>query len=266
MTLLTREKDPVPDSISSLEIVSPVYEGDFTRFSSKMVKVLSPESLGTRSHLARIIDHTCLRPTATSEDIDRLCAEARRYNFWSVCVSPYYIDQASRRLSRSSTLVCAVVGFPLGSTKSVVKLMEARGAIEDGAREIDMVSNIGALKSGDSQTYFADVNEVASYCRRSGVLLKVILECCYLTDEEKVSGARLSEQAGADFVKTSTGFGTGGATTADVALLRKTLSKRTGVKASGRISTYAKAMEMLKAGADRIGTSSGVAIIEEAPP
>jgi len=202
---------------------------------------------------------------ATFADIDTLCEEARRYGFWSVCVNPVHVKQASRKLAGSDTVVCSVVSFPLGCTTTEGKLMEARTAMADGAREIDMVSNIGALKSGDTGDYFADINEVAAFCGRSNTILKVILECCYLTDEEKVKGARLAEQAGANFVKTSTGFGTGGATVADVALLRRTLTNRTGVKAAGGIGTLEKALEMVKAGANRIGTSSGTRIIEELP-
>lgn len=230
-----------------------------------MGELLPPSHLDKRAELARVIDHTILKPTATPADIDVLCDEALKYNFWGVCVNPVHVRQASHRVAGSTTVVCSVVSFPFGSSTSDVKLMEARGAIADGAREIDMVSNIGALKSGDTRAYFADINEVAAYCSRSGVLLKVILECCYLTDEEKVLGARLAEQAGANFVKTSTGFGTSGATAADVTLLKRSLTGRTGVKAAGGIGTLAKALEMLRAGADRIGTSSGTKIVEELP-
>ena len=227
--------------------------------------MLSPAHLNKRAELARIIDHTLLKQVATFADIDRLCEEARRYDFWSVCVNPVHVKQAARRLAGSNTVVCSVVSFPLGCTTTEGKLMEARTAMADGAREIDMVSDIGALKSGDTRAYFADINEVAAFCGRSNTILKVILECCYLTDEEKVSGARLAEQAGANFVKTSTGFGIGGATASDVALLRRTLANRTGVKAAGGIGTLEKALEMVRAGADRIGTSSGARIIEELP-
>jgi len=230
-----------------------------------MVELLPPAHLNKRSELARVIDHTLLKPTATFADIDVLCDEALKYAFWAVCVNPVHVRQASRRLAGSHTTVCSVISFPLGSSTPEMKLMEARGAIADGAREIDMVSNIGALKSGDTRAYFSDINEVAAFCGRSNTILKVIIECCYLTDEEKVKGARLAEQGGANFVKTSTGFGTGGATVADVFLLRKALASRTGVKAAGGIGTLAKAMEMIKAGADRIGTSSGVKIVQELP-
>jgi len=231
-----------------------------------MGELLPPAHLNRKSEFARVIDHTILKATATSADIDVLCDEALKCNFWAVCVNPVHVKQAARKLEKSSTVVCSVVGFPLGAVTSDMKLMEARGAITDGAKEIDMVSNIGALKSGDTRAYFSDVNEVAAFCGRSGTVLKVILECCYLTDEEKVRGARLAEQAGANFVKTSTGFGTGGATVADVSLLRKALASRTGVKAAGGIGTLAKALEMINAGANRIGTSSGTKILDELPP
>ncbi len=225
----------------------------------------SPTHIGRRSELARLIDHTLLKPTSTYADIDALCDEALKYSFWSVCVNPVHVKRVAKKLAGSSTVVCSVVGFPLGANTPEMKLMEARTAIADGAKEVDMVSNYGALLSGDTGAFFADINEVAAYCGRSGVLLKVILECCYLSDEEKVKGARLAEQAGANFVKTSTGFGKGGATVEDVILLKKALTKRTGVKAAGGIGSLAKALEMVRAGADRIGTSSGARIMEELP-
>ncbi len=230
-----------------------------------MSGVLSPARITRRTELARYIDHTLLKPTATPADIDRLCDEAARYKLWSVCVNPAHVSRAARKLKGSGSKVCAVISFPLGACTTEVKLMEARAAIAEGASELDMVCNIGALKSGDTTGFFADINEVAAYSGRSDTILKVILECCYLTDEEKVRGARLAEQAGANFVKTSTGFGTGGATVADVALLRRSVSAKTGVKAAGGIGTLAAALEMIKAGADRIGTSSGAKIIEELP-
>ena len=227
-------------------------------------ELLPPANLN-KSDLSRRIDHTLLKPPATAADIAVLCDEALRYGFWAVCVNPVHVKQAARRLAGSRTLVCSVVSFPLGSSSPETKLVEARAAIADGASEIDMVSNIGALKSGDTQAYITDINGVAAFCRRSSTTLKVIIECCYLTDEEKVRGARLAEQAGANFVKTSTGFGTGGATAADVSLLRKALARKTGVKAAGGVGTLAKAMEMINAGAERIGTSSGAKIMEELP-
>lgn len=231
-----------------------------------MGELLSTPHLTRRSELARLIDHTLLKPTATSADVDRLCEEALNHSFWSVCVNPSYVKQAARRLAGSDTKVCSVVSFPFGASTTELKVMEARMAIADGADELDMVSNLSALKSSDTGAYFADINEVAAFCGRSDTLLKVILECCYLTDEEKVRGARIAEQAGANFVKTSTGFGAGGATPGDVALLRGALKGKTGVKAAGGIGTLERALEMIRAGADRIGTSSGTMIIEEAPP
>jgi len=230
-----------------------------------MGRLITPAHLNKRSELARVIDHTLLKPMSTAADFDRLCEEALRYRFWSVCVTPDHVKQCARHLHGSETRVCAVISFPFGSSLTEVKLMEARMAILDGARELDMVSNIGALKSGDARAYFSDINQVAAYCGRSETLLKVILECCYLTDDEKVHAARIAEQAGANFVKTSTGYGTGGAIVADVALLRKAVGQGVRVKASGGIGTLATALEMIKAGADRIGTSSGVKIMEELP-
>jgi len=230
-----------------------------------MGELLSPAHVNTRAEFARLIDHTLLKPTATFGDVATLCGDALKYGFWGVCVNPSNVRQASKRLAGSTTIVCSVISFPFGSSATNLKLMEARTAIADGAKEIDMVSNFGALRSGDTGRFFGDINEVAAYCGRSAALLKVILECCYLTDDEKVKGARLAEQAGANFVKTSTGFGTGGATVADVALLRRTLANRTGVKAAGGIGTLAKALEMVRAGANRIGTSSGTRIVEELP-
>ncbi|MDE1853817.1 MAG: deoxyribose-phosphate aldolase [Thaumarchaeota archaeon] len=220
--------------------------------------------LTARTDLARLIDHTLLRASTTKADVDRLCGDALEYNFWSVCLPPLYVRQAAQRLRGSETRVCAVVGFPLGQSKTEAKLAEAESAIDDGARELDMVADIGALRSGDNEAFYVDISTVADLCQRSNTILKVILECCYLTDEEKIRGARLAERAGANFVKTSTGFGPGGATPADVVLLRKALTKKTGVKAAGGISTLGAALQMLEAGADRIGTSSGVKIMEEA--
>ena len=216
-----------------------------------------------RSALARLLDHTLLKATATPLEVERLCDEALRYGFWSVCVSPLHVERAANRLRGSNSKVCAVVSFPLGAATTATKLFEAREAVANGAKELDMVSNIGALKSGNEWGFFEDIRHLASYTRGTGVLLKVILECCYLTDEEKVAGAKLAERAGADFVKTSTGFGPGGATAADVSLLRRTVSKKVGVKAAGGIGTLEKLQDMLRAGADRVGTSSGASIMEE---
>jgi len=172
-----------------------------------MTGLQAPADVTTRAALARLIDHTLLKATATPMEIERLCDEARLYGLWSVCVAPIHVERAFNRLRGSSSRVCAVVSFPLGTSTTATKLFEARQAVASGARELDMVPNIGALKSGNEWGFFEDVRQVASYCHGAGVLLKVILECCYLTDDEKVAGARLAERAGADFVKTSTGFG-----------------------------------------------------------
>ena len=224
-----------------------------------------PAHLENRTEFARLIDHTLLKATASSADIDKLCDEALAYRFKAVCVNPAYVRQAASRLRGSDTGVCAVVGFPLGANSTETKVSEAGRAIKDGAAELDMAANLGALKGGDDGTFVSEIMDVSSVCRRSNVILKVIIECCYLSDEEKVRAAKMAESGGADFVKTSTGFGPGGATAADVALLRRALGERTKVKAAGGIGTLTKALEMVRAGASRIGTSSGVAIIEELP-
>ena len=219
----------------------------------------------TRTEFAKRIDHTMLKATATVADIDQLCDEALRYDFWSVCVPPCYVHRARERLEGSGAKVCVVVGFPLGSGMASIKLAEAVKAVEDGADEIDMVMNIGAFRSGDHDLVFNEINSLAQFCHTRSRLLKVIIECCYLDDDEKVKAARLAELAGADFVKTSTGTGTGGATVEDVRLLRKALTTKTRIKAAGGIGTLEKALEMMAAGADRIGTSSGAKIMGEWP-
>jgi deoxyribose-phosphate aldolase len=214
------------------------------------------------SELAKHIDYTLLRPTTTWQDIDRLCAEAVKYGFWSVCVGPTYVRRAASALKGTGVKVCTVVGFPLGYDRPGVKLVETNLAIDDGADEIDMVMNMAAFKSGELDLVSAEIGEIADHCRNRGKVLKVIIECCYLTDEEKVRAALLAEKAGADYVKTSTGFGPGGAKVEDVVLLKKTLT-RSKVKAAGGIGTLGKALEMIEAGADRLGTSAGVKIMEE---
>jgi deoxyribose-phosphate aldolase len=216
-----------------------------------------------KTDLARRIDHTLLKPNATASDVDRVCDEAIRFDFWSVCVGPYYAKRVSQRLENSEVKTCVVVGFPFGFAEPESKLDEATLAIEHGADEIDVVMNISAFKSGDYATVDKELESLARLCREKNRLLKVILECCYLTDEEKILAARMAERAGADFVKTSTGFGTGGATVEDVRLLRESLSGRVRIKASGGIGTAEKAIQMIGAGADRIGTSSGVKIMSE---
>ncbi|MCD6518991.1 MAG: deoxyribose-phosphate aldolase [Anaerolineae bacterium] len=217
------------------------------------------------SALAAMIDHTLLKPEATPAMIDKLCAEAREYRFASVCVNPHNVARCVQQLQGSSIPVCAVVGFPLGATLSEVKAFEAAKCIAQGAQEIDMVLNIGALKAKDFDLVREDIAAVARTCHQKGALCKVIIEAALLEDLEKVLACLLIVEAGADFCKTSTGFGPGGATVEDVALMRATVGPKFGVKAAGGIRSYEKAIAMIAAGANRLGASSGVKIIQEAP-
>ncbi len=219
----------------------------------------------TREALAARIDHTLLRPEATPGDIDRLCEEALRYGCAAVCVNPIYVARAAARLAGTPVKVATVVGFPLGASLTAIKVAEATLALSQGAREIDMVLPIGLLKAGEIDTVRADLQAVVTVCHAAGALCKVILETALLTAEEKVLAARLAVEAGADFVKTSTGFGPGGATVDDVALLRRVVGPSIGVKAAGGIRTAEQAIAMLEAGASRLGTSATVAILEALP-
>jgi deoxyribose-phosphate aldolase len=217
----------------------------------------------TPAEIAQLIDHTLLKPDATRSDIDTLCDEARRFHFASVCVNACYVAQAAELLQGSDVNVCAVVGFPLGATLSSAKWFEANEAIRLGAREIDMVIAIGALKSGDDAAVGEDICSVTEASHRGGTICKVIIETGLLTKDEKVRACQAAMQAGADFVKTSTGFGHGGATVEDVRLIRSIVGAKMGVKASGGIRTWQDVQKFLAAGATRIGTSSGVKILEE---
>lgn len=217
------------------------------------------------SPLAQMIDHTILRPDASAEDIRKLCREAVECSFFSVCVNSSYVRLAKSLVKDSKVKVCAVVGFPLGAQPPEIKALEARRAIREGAEEIDMVINIGALKSGDHEAVLRDIRTVVEVCKDGRALCKVILETALLNDEEKVKACELSMKAHADFVKTSTGFSSGGATAEDIALMARTVApKKLGVKASGGVRTYDDAMRMIAAGATRIGSSNSVKIIEEA--
>lgn len=218
---------------------------------------------GGADEIAELIDHTLLKPDATARDIEKLCNEAREFRFATVCVNPTWAAYASRLLRGSGVGVCAVVGFPLGATTPDVKQYETRRAIFDGATEIDMVLNIGALKSGDLRLVEQDIEAVTNPCRDHRVVSKVIIEAALLTDEEKVAACTLSKAAGADFVKTSTGFGPGGATVADVMLMRKVVGAEMGVKAAGGVRDLEQAKAMVAAGATRIGASAGVRIVKE---
>ncbi|MEO0092036.1 MAG: deoxyribose-phosphate aldolase [candidate division WOR-3 bacterium] len=211
-------------------------------------------------NLNKYIDHTLLKPEASEKDIKKLCDEAKQYNFATVFVNPSYVKLASKLLKGSKVKVGCAIGFPLGATTTEVKVLEALQAIKNGADEIDMVINIGAVKSKNYKFVEDDIKSVVKAVKPIGV--KTILETCLLTDEEKVKVAKIAKRAGAKFVKTSTGFSTGGATIEDIKLLRKTVGKKMGVKASGGIRDYKTAIAMIKAGANRIGTSAGVQIIE----
>jgi len=216
--------------------------------------------------IAKYIDHTNLKPYATREDIIKLCDEAIQYGFYAVCVNPYRVKLAKDYLKekKADVKVASVIGFPLGATPTEIKVAEAKKALEDGADELDMVINIGALKDKDYDYVRNDIAEVVKVAHEKGAKVKVIIETCYLTEEEKVKACELAKEAGADFVKTSTGFGTGGATVEDVRLMRKVVGPEMGVKAAGGIRTYEQALAMIEAGANRIGASSGVKIVEGA--
>ena len=211
--------------------------------------------------LNKYIDHTLLKQDATVEQIDRLLSEAKDYDFASVCVNPCWVAHAKSGLEADTEVkVCTVVGFPLGATTSAVKAFETKEAIQNGADEIDMVINVGALKSGNTDLVESDIRAVVE--ASGDKLVKVIIEACLLTDEEKVQACQLAQKAGADFVKTSTGFSTGGATLSDVKLMRQTVGPDMGVKAAGGARSYADAVAFVEAGATRIGTSSGAAILK----
>ena len=214
--------------------------------------------------VGRMIDHTLLKPDATEDQIAQLCYEARKHNFAAVCVNPTHVKLCAQLLQGTSVAVCTVVGFPLGATPPEVKAYEAQQAIDDGATEVDMVINIGALKSGDYTLVARDIATLARTCHAGGALLKVIIEAALLNDEEKVIACQLAKEAGADYVKTSTGFGPGGATVHDVALMRQAVGPEMGVKAAGGIKSYEDAQSMIAAGATRIGASAGIRILQEA--
>ena len=221
-------------------------------------------STATAHDWASLIDHTLLKPEASEADIKKLCEEAAQFGFASVCVNPSWVKTAAEFLQGSGVPVCTVIGFPLGATLSDVKAYEARRAIFNGAREVDMVINIGALKSGDDCLVEDDIRAIAEAAHENGVLCKVIIETALLTDEEKVRASLAAKNAGADFVKTSTGFSKGGATVHDVALMRRTVGSTLGVKASGGVKGIDDARAMFEAGATRIGASVGVKIAQEA--
>src|SRR5512141_2090025 len=219
--------------------------------------VIPPEQ-----NLAKMIDHTLLKPDATQQEIAQLCFEAKKYGFASVCVNPTWVSLCAQLLQGSQVKVCTVIGFPLGATSSEAKAFETETAIRQGATEIDMVINIGALKARDLETVAKDIRGVVNVAHSHSIIVKVIIETVLLTDEEKTIACLISKEAGANFVKTSTGFAGGGATVHDVELMRKTVGPQMGVKASGGVRTFEDAENMIKAGATRIGASAGVKIIQ----
>lgn len=222
------------------------------------------EATASHAGLASLIDHTLLKPEATEEQIRKLCSEAAEFRFATVCIQPTWVRLTARLLSGTGVGVCTVAGFPLGANTADVKAYETRRAVFDGAAEVDMVINIGALKSRDYRAVEEDVRGVVRACHEAGALTKVILETALLTREEKIKASTLAAAAGADFVKTSTGFGPGGATVEDVALMREVVGEKIGVKAAGGVRDRATAEEMVKAGASRIGASAGIRIVQEA--
>lgn len=215
-----------------------------------------------KNEIAAMIDHTVLKAAATPAMIEKLCQEAAEYQFASVCVNPCNVPQAAKLLRGTGVKVCTVIGFPLGANTPETKAFETKDAIAKGAEEVDMVINVGALKAGDYELLEKDIKAVVDAA--NGTLVKVIIETCYLTDEEKVIACQAAARAGADYVKTSTGFGTGGATPHDVALMRQSIPAEMKVKASGGVRNYAEALAVVEAGASRIGASAGIAIVAEA--
>lgn len=244
---------------------------DLARLADRVKRLMAERGISSAppsprpEEIAALIDHTLLRPDAVPAEIEKLCAEAREYSFYSVCVNPSNVRQARSLLRGSAVKVCCVVGFPLGAQPPESKALEARRAIREGAREIDMVINIGSLKARDDDAVYRDIRAVVEACKDGRARSKVILETSLLTDEEKERACLLAMKAGADFVKTSTGFSKGGATTADIALMSRTVAPRKlGVKASGGIRTLADLLAMVRAGATRIGASASVSIMHEA--
>jgi deoxyribose-phosphate aldolase len=238
----------------SPEAVKKILNGGASRVSSTVGVVNVPADVG------RYIDHTLLKPEAEKSQVEKLCEEAAEFNFYSVCVNSFWVDLCARKLRGKDVKVCSVVGFPLGAMDSRSKAFETRDAIENGASEIDMVLNVGALKSGMTDVVEKDVRAVYRACR-STTVLKVIIETCLLTDDEKVLACQISKNAGADYVKTSTGFNKGGATAEDIALMRRVVGPQMGIKASGGVRTYDDAKLMIQSGATRIGASASVKIV-----
>lgn len=265
-----RAGTPVMAAIKEMKLeLSPQ---DVARIAERVKQIVGGGSASQGSvenlppaRLARMIDHTILKPEASQADVKKLCEEAIKHNFFSCCVNSSWVRTAAQALRGSSVKVCAVVGFPLGAAAPEIKALEARRAIREGAKEIDMVINVGLVKSGDWDAVTRDIRSVSESCKDGSALLKVILETCLLTKDEIAKACEASMKARADYVKTSTGFNKGGATAEDIALMARTVApKRLGVKASGGVRTYADAMLMIRNGATRIGSSNSVKMMEEA--
>jgi deoxyribose-phosphate aldolase len=250
--------EPPISAHNYVERVQPVVKAGADRIASTL------GIMPTDGSLAHMIDHTLLKPDATHDQIAQLCYEARKYQFASVCVNPTNVKLCAQLLEGSGVPVCTVVGFPLGATPTEVKVFETQQAVRDGASEVDMVINVGALKSRDYELVERDIASIARASHAGNAILKVIIEAALLTDEEKVVACQLAKVAAADFVKTSTGFGPGGATVEDVALMRRVVGPTMGVKAAGGIRTFEDAQRMVAAGASRIGASASIKIVSGA--
>ncbi len=242
------------DAVKEPQFVDRLIECGACRIASTLG--ISP----SQEKVARMIDHTLLKPEATAEEVDKLCEEARTYCFASVCINACWVKRAAKNLRGSGVKVCTVVGFPLGATSTQAKALETQTAVSHGATEIDMVINIGWLKSGDFESVKRDIKEVVRFAGRL-IPVKVIIETCLLTDEEKIKACVLAKEAGAAYVKTSTGFSKSGATPADIALMRKVVGQELGVKASGGVRTYDDAIQMMESGATRLGASASIKIV-----
>lgn len=254
--------DQIKTEIAEGLVVSTRYDENGNVISAGAGKKEGSPSSPGKPNLASYIDHTLLKQNATSEQIIQLCAEAREYQFASVCVNPTHVRLCAELLRNSGVKVCTVIGFPLGANTTATKVFETKDAIQNGATEIDMVINIGALKHGDYTLVSKDISEIAKATHEGGAILKVIIETCLLNEEEKVIACLLAKQAGADYVKTSTGFSTAGATLEDVALMRKVVGPEMGVKAAGGVRNLEDAEKMVEAGATRLGASAGVQIMQ----
>ena len=262
LLMLEEEPDQIGSGVETIttnnyvERVQPVVNAGADRIASTL------GIMPTDGSLAHMIDHTILKPEASQDQFAQLCFEARKHNFASVCINPTNVKLCAQLLKGTETLICTVVGFPLGATPTEVKVFETQQAVREGAHEVDMVINVGALKSRDYELVQRDIATIARACHAGNAILKVIIEAALLTDEEKVVACQIAKVAGADYVKTSTGFGPGGATPEDVALMRKVVGSSMGVKAAGGISSFDDAQRMIAAGASRIGASASVKIIQ----